>query len=367
LTPAAPACPDDAPDDTIVPISGRRLALPPGPIFHLQRAHEAEHEIGAFRAWAGYKDFGCDAATDGLVLFQHVLSFGPSEASGRTGIHCHLAHVHIVIPSSGRGVFSYDGVVTEAVPGMVIVQHGGTVHDQFAYSYAATSDEENRRTPMTVDPPSLSAPPQSFSFLEFFVPRTIADVEIVPPAQVTAQDQASAWDHPYHAPGGRFAVQAADSPAAAWRPLAGNPELQARDAATWEATGRLVATQILRAADAGAAEAPLDLDMPGEVGGIEVWLVVAGSIGLRRPDGAPERLETGDCLTCTAGAAGAPTAPSPDLRLLRFFVSSRAETLGERTSAEIARLEAMGPTIIRRREVRHDGDLRPVNALGQMS
>ena len=59
---------DSAPADTRVPTTGRRLALPPGPIFHLQRAAEAGHEIGAFRAWAGYKDFGCDAATDGLVL-----------------------------------------------------------------------------------------------------------------------------------------------------------------------------------------------------------------------------------------------------------------------------------------------------------
>jgi hypothetical protein len=357
---------DVSADHAFVPISGRRLALPPGPIFHLQRTHEAEHAIGAFRAWAGYKGFGCDAATDGLVLFQHVLSFSPSEVAGRTGIHCHLAHVHIVIPSSGRGAFSYDGVVTDAVPGMVIVQHGGTVHDQFAYSYAAASAEENRRTPMTVDPPPPRTPPQSFSFLEFFVPRTIADVELVPPGRVTAQDQASAWDHPYHAPGGHFSVQAADSPTAVWRPLAGHPELQARDAATWEATGRLVATQILRPADEGEAEgSPFDLDIPGEAGGIEVWLVVTGSVGLRRPDGAPVRLETGDCLTCSAGIAGAPSEPSPGLRLLRFFVSSRAEMLRERSPAEIARLEAMGPAIIRHREVRPKGDLRPVNVLSQ--
>ncbi|MEJ0065304.1 MAG: hypothetical protein WDM85_07510 [Caulobacteraceae bacterium] len=137
---------DAASIETIVPITGRRLALPPGPIFALQRAADADYELGAFRAWAGYKDLGCDGATDGLVLFQHVISFGPTEQSGRTGVHCHLAHVHIVIPTSGRGVFSYDGVTTEAVPGEVIVQHGGTVHDQFSYSYAAGSAEENKRT-----------------------------------------------------------------------------------------------------------------------------------------------------------------------------------------------------------------------------
>jgi hypothetical protein len=179
--------------DTRVPATGRALALKPGPIFHLQRADAATHEIGAFRAWAGYKDFGCEEATDGLVLLQHVLSFGPSEASGRTGIHCHLAHVHIVIPSSGAGAFSYDGVVTPAVPGTVIAQHGGTVHDQFAYSYAAASEAENRLTPMRVDPPPPDAPAQSFSFLELFVPAVIADVEIVPAGEVTAQDQATAW------------------------------------------------------------------------------------------------------------------------------------------------------------------------------
>jgi hypothetical protein len=359
--------PDDVtPPEAAVPTTGRSLALPPGPIFHLQRAADAVHEIGAFRAWAGYKDLGCDAATNGLILFQHVLSFGPSEVSGRTGIHCHLAHAHIVIPSSGSGVFSYDGVVTEAAPGQVIVQHGGTVHDQFRYSYAAASEAENRRTPMTIDPPAAGAPPQSFSFLELFVPRTIADVEIVAPGQVTPEDQASAWDHPYHAPGARFAIQQADDPAAAWRPVEGRPELQARDAATWEPTNRLVATQILRAAAEGPAEgAPLALAVPGETGGVEVFLVVGGAVDLRRPDGAPVRLEAGDCLTCSAGLAGAPADPSPDLRLLRFFVSARAETLSERSPEEIGRLEALGPRIIGRREVRPAGDGRPVNFLAQ--
>jgi hypothetical protein len=352
--------------DTPIPTSGRPLALKPGPIFHLQRADAAKHELGAFRAWAGYKDFGCDAATDGLVLFQHVLSFAPSEVSGRTGIHSHLAHVHIVIPSSGEGVFSYDGVVTPALPGTVINQHGGTVHDQFSYSYAAASPEENRLTPLRVDPTPPSAPPESFSFLELFVPSVIADVEIVPPGSVTPQDQATAWDHPYHAPSGRFSVQPADDPGAAWRPVEGHLEWQARDAGTWDASGRLVATHILRAAVAAPTEAaPVSLAIPGEAGGLEVFLVVAGAVSVRRPNGAPLRLEAGDCLTCTAGLAGAPSEPSPDVRLLRFFVSSRAEGLWQRSPAEIEQLEAMGPKIIRRREVRPEGDPRPVNCLRQ--
>ena len=346
--------------------SGRPLTLPPGPIFRLQRAAEAEHEVGAFRPWAGYKDYGCGAATDGLVLFQPMLSFGPSEVSGRTGVHVHLAHVHIVIPSSGRGVFSYDGVVTEALPGSVIVQHGGTVHDQFSYSYAAASAEENRRTPVSVDPAPPGAPPQSFSFLEFFVPRTVADVEFVAPAAVTPEIQATAWDHAYHAPGARYSLQGPDDPGAAWRPVEGLAAFQVRDAETWFPTNRLVATQILRAAAEGPATgAPVPLPIPGEVGGIEVFLVVKGEVGLRAPDGTPVTLAAGDCLTCTAGLAGAPEAPSVDLRLLRFYVSARAEALYERSPAEIARLEALGPALVRRREVRPEGDPRPVNFLSE--
>ncbi|CAN7641429.1 hypothetical protein LJR225_004993 [Phenylobacterium sp. LjRoot225] len=355
---------DLSPHDAAAAAAGRRLALPPGPIFHLQRAHEAEHEIGAFRAWAGYKDYGCDAATDGLVLFQHVLSFGPSETSGRTGIHCHLAHVHIVLPSSGHGAFSYDGVVTEALPGSVICQHGGTVHDQFVYSYAAASAEENRKTPVTIDPPIPGAPTQSFSFLEFFVPRTIADVELVAPGEVTPDDQATAWDHPYHAPGAGFALQGPDDPGAVWRPLLGLPELQVRDGETWTPTNRLVATQILRAAAEGPATGEaIGLEIPGETGGLEVYLVVQGAVGFAAPDGTPLELATGDCLTCTAGLAGAPKAPSADLRLLRFFVSSRAEELYERSREEIERLEALGPGLAQRREVRPEGDSRPINFL----
>jgi hypothetical protein len=353
---------DLSPLDDVVPITGRRLSLPPGPIFHLQRAADARHEIGAFRSWAGYKDLGSDAATDGQVLFQHVLSFGPTETSGRTGVHCHLAHVHIVIPTSGRGVFSYDGVVTEAVPGTVIVQHGGTVHDQFFYSHAAASEAETRATPLNVEPEPAEALLRSFGFLEFFVPRTIADVEIVPPRLVTDGDQASAWDHPYHAPGARYALQAPSDSEAAWRPVAGRPDLEVRDAATWEPTGRLVATWILRPST-GATGAPLAPAISGETGGLDVVFMVAGSAGFRRPDGTSYRLGSGDCLTCTGGLAGELLNPSHDMRLVRFFVSARAEALRERTAAEIDRLEAFGPRIITRREIRPPGDTRPVNML----
>jgi hypothetical protein len=354
---------DDAtPRDAPVPITGRRLALPEGEIFALKRAADADYELGAFRAWAGYKDLGSDAATDGLVLFQHVISFGPSEDSGRTGIHCHLAHVHIVIPTSGLGVFSYDGVVTNAVPGEVIVQHGGTVHDQFSYTYAAASAEQNKQTPISLEPLPEGAPPQSFGFLEFFVPRTIADVEIVAPADVTPDKQATAWDHPYHAVGASFAIQAADASTAVYHPVKGAPGLEARDCRTWEPSNELVATWIVRPSS-GASGHEQPLAIPGEVGGLKVLFVASGSATFRRGSGETIALGAGDCLTCNADLIGDPLAPSPDLRLVLFYVSARAEALLERTPAEIERLKALGPAIITRHVVRPAHDDHAVNYL----
>ena len=67
--------------DLIVPVSGRRLACPEGPIFHLKRAEQSAYELGEFRAWAGYKNFGADEATCDLVHFQHVLTFARLSAS----------------------------------------------------------------------------------------------------------------------------------------------------------------------------------------------------------------------------------------------------------------------------------------------
>jgi mannose-6-phosphate isomerase-like protein (cupin superfamily) len=354
---------DAAAIDAIVPITGRRLALPAGPIFNLQRAGDADYELGAFRAWAGYKDLGCDAATHGLVLFQQVISFGATEDSGRTGIHCHLAHVHIVIPTSGRGVFSYDGVTTEAVPGEVIVQHGGTVHDQFSYSYVDASPEETKRTPVSLEPASPDAPPQSFGFLELFVPRTIANVEIVPPAEVTADDQATAWDHPYHARGASYAMQAADAATAGFHPVAGGPGLEARDCRTWAPSAELVATWIVRPATGSAQGHDVSLSISGETGGLSVLFMASGSANFRRSDGDAVALRAGDCLTCSAGLVGDPVDPSPDMRLLVFYVSAKAEALQERTPAEIERLEAMGPAIVTRRLMRPAHDDRPVNFL----
>ena len=350
--------------EATVPITGRRLALPAGPIFHLQKAGEARYELGAFRPWAGYKDFGSDAATAGVVLFQHVLSFGPTEQGGRTGVHCHLAHAHIVIPTSGRALFSYDGVVTEAVPGSVIVQHGGTVHDQFRYSYVPATLEENSQTPLSVEPAPPGAPPRSFGFLELFVPATMAHVEIVPASAVTEADERTAWSHPYHAEGARFALQRAEDPDAAYRPVRGHPGLEARDGRTWQASGGLVATWIVRPASPASANAPpLALAISGEESGLEVLFMVQGSAKVLSEGGDEIMLEAGDCLTCSQGLVGDPFAASADMRLLRLLVSARAQQLRERSPAEIARLEAMGARIVTAREERPDGDLRPVNFL----
>lgn len=348
-----------------VGMTGRTLTLPAAPIFHLQRAGEADYEIGEFRAWAGYKNLGADTATHDLTHFQHVLSFAGTEAAGRTGIHCHLAHAHIVIPTSGRGVFSYDGVITEAVAGSVIVQHGGTVHDQFDFSYAASSEVENRRTPQAIEPPQAGSPMRSFGFLELFVPKTFANVEIVPPRQVTAADQRTAWAHPYHTPGAGFFLQEHDAPEAAYRPVAGRADLEARDAGTWVPTGRMVATWFIRPASAAVAAAvpPVHLAVAGERGGVEIYYAVDGWAEFGARDGATVRLETGDTLTCSPGLLGEMTACSADLRLIKFFIAARVESLRERNAEEIAQLEALGGRIITGSEVRPQGDSRPVNVL----
>lgn len=345
-----------------VPITGRALTLPPGPIFHLHRAADSDYEIGEFRAWAGYKNLGVDAVTDGLAHFQHVVSFGATKDAGRTGVHGHFAHVHVVIPTSGRGVFSYDGVTTEAVPGVVIHQHGGTIHDQFDYSYAGGSMAENKLTPQSLEPAAPGAPTQSFGFLELFVPLRFANVEIVSPDAVTEGDERSAWDHPYHAEGAGFSLQAAADPAAAYRPVVGRPDLEARDGGVWGPSGKLCAVWIVRAAQ-GAAGPPVPLEVAGEAGGLMLLYMVSGSANVVRDDGELVRLQAGDCLTASRALAGDPVDPSPDMSLLKVFISARAEALRERTQAEIEKLEALGPAIITRREIRPDGDARPVNAL----
>ncbi len=350
--------------DAIVPITGRRLILPDGPIFHLQRADQADYEIGAFRQWAGYKNLGSDEASGDLAHFQHVVSFAGTKTAGRTGVHVHLAHVHIVIPTSGRGVFSYDGVVTEAVPGAVIVQHGGTVHDQFEYSYAPASHEDTRRTAQSIEPTPAGAEPSSFGFLELFVPRIIADVEIIAPGAVTQADQRTAWDHPYRLAGARFSLQPAEAPGAAYRPVATRDDLEARDADTWAPTGGLVATWIIRPSlKAGSANVPISLGIPGEAGGIDILYMAGGSARLVRNDGEAVTLRAGDTLTCGQGMVGDPVDCSPDMRLLRFFIASKVQALRERTPDEIKRLEDLGARIISRREVRPENDTRPVNFL----
>jgi hypothetical protein len=192
----------------------------------------------------------------------------------------------------------------------------------------------------------------------------MAHVEIVQPAAVTEADQRTAWRHPYHAQGARFAVQRAEDPDAGYRPVRGHPGLEARDGRTWSASGGLVATWIIRPlSKASQGAPPIDLWLTGEHGGLDLLLMVSGSAKLERGDGQTIRLQTGDCLTCSQGLVGQPFDASPDMRLLHFYISAKAQQLRERTPQEIARLQAMGPEIITHREVRPDGDHRPVNFL----
>jgi hypothetical protein len=192
----------------------------------------------------------------------------------------------------------------------------------------------------------------------------MAHVEIVPPKAVTEAYQRTAWRHPYHAPGARFAIQRAEDPDAGYRPVRGYPGLEARDGQTWSASGELAATWIVRpVSKASEGAPPIDVAMPREEGGLDLLFVVSGSAKVERGDGQAVRLETGDCLTCSQGLVGQPFDASPDMRLLRFFISARAQQLRERTPEEIEAVQKLGPEIISRREVRPDGDPRPVNFL----
>ena len=141
-------------------------------------------------------------------------------------------------------------------------------------------------------------------------------------------------------------------------------DLEARDADTWSPTAGLVATWIIRPASvAPALDAPVSLRIPAEAGGVVILHMLAGSGILPRQDGQSVIMNAGDTLTHSAALFGDPIDYSPDMRLIRFFVSARASLLRERTPAEIQRLEGLGPAIITRREIRPREDPRPINFL----
>ncbi len=181
---------------------------------------------------------------------------------------------------------------------------------------------------------------------------------------MTPEDQATAWDHPYHAAGERFFLQTADDAEAVYRPVAGRTDIEARDAGTWSATGGLAATWFIRPVAAPSPAAPaVGLEIVGETGGVVVLYMVSGSAQVDKADGETITLAAGDALTYGQGQVGDPFDCTTDMRLIRFFVSAKTQALRERTPDEIRRLEALGPRIITRREVRPSGDRRPVNFL----
>ena len=138
--------------------------------------------------------------------------------------------------------------------------------------------------------------------------------------------------------------------------------MEARDCHTWEPTGELVATWIVRPA-AGATGREVSLDLPGEVAGLTLAFVATGSATLEAGDGESIVIGPGDAFTGFGTEIRLAGEPSPDLRLVLFKISKRAEALRERTPDEITRLEALGPAIVTRHVVRPAHDDRPVNFL----
>ena len=123
-----------------------------------------------------------------------------------------------------------------------------------------------------------------------------------------------------------------------------------------------VATWIVRAA-AGATGREVNLDLPGEVTGLTLVFVAAGSATVQGADSVAIVVGPGDAITGFGQEISLAAGPSPDLRLVLFRISDRAQALRERTPAEIERLKALGPAIITRRLVRPAHDDRPVNFL----
>ena len=198
------------------------------------------------------------------------------------------------------------------------------------------------------------------------MPRTIADVEIIPPAKVTQDDQRTAWRHPYHAAGANFQVQGAASDDATYGPVVGRPDLEARDGHTWRAADRRprIATWFIRPT-AGSSAPAVQLGIPGEEGGLDILYMVGGSARFARDDGEAFALDAGDTLIASQGRMGELQTCSSDMRLVRFFVAAKAQQLRERTAEEIERLEALGLRIITGRQLRPESDQRPVNVLSE--
>ena len=101
----------------------------------------------------------------------------------------------------------------------------------------------------------------------------------------------------------------------------------------------------------------------GETGGLDLLYMMSGSASFGRESGEEVVLNAGDVLTASQGLVGDPTGCSPNMRLVRFFIAGKAQRLRERTPEEILKVEALGARIITHREVRPDGDGRPINGL----
>ncbi len=164
------------------------------------------------------------------------------------------------------------------------------------------------------------------------MPRTIANVEIVPPADVTDDDQATGLGSiRTTAAGASYAMQAADAPTASYHPLASSPGLEARDCRTWEPSAELVATWIVRPATGAVQGHDVRLSIPGETGGLSILFMASGAATFEREGGEPVTLHAGDCLTCSAGLVRRPDpAVARTCGCWCFTSSARAEALQER-------------------------------------
>ena len=345
-----------------IPSTGKILTLPQDEICTVSRKAERKVEIGALRPWAAY-----DVVSQvGPILFQVVYAVSPQAPAGsterNTGLHIHDAVAHSVYALSGESTFTCDGVVVPYVAGGIINQLPGTVHEQRNATGSELSLDGSLHTPQAFSAALQGKLKQGpFVFGELFV-REPAHVDLIAPQNVQEPDSRTAWKHDYFAKGS-FRAQNAGDADAAHQPVAGHPGLEVRSAHMRAASGGIYESWVLRPASAESS-GKAEVSIPENERGLYINYVVKGSAQFLHKDGTLMSLQTGDCLTTSQGVAGLPQNLSADAEILRIFVSAaELETRRDRTPAERKALETLGAQIVLGKEVRPQGDARPVNYL----
>ena len=300
------------------------------------------------------------------------------EDTGPTDFHLHLppGGFQLVLVTSGCFAFDYDGRMSQAAPGTVMLQ-SAIVHRQLFYTWSGMETKKNLETPQSVVPDALTMG-YSGKFLEAFItdPTTFPNPTIVSKNIIDeAETSKIAWSHLSHdrPAGASFWYQDPYSLNALYRKISETKIISKRgvyirDLGIQHASGELVCGHIIATDPDGYSLLPKShkailSDCDFAKGEVVIFRIIRGAATISDNFGRMITMQAGDTITANPQSITLHEMQA-DTQILRLGLLDGIEKLRSWTPVQRDEIDKLGHRLIVQHETRNiDKIERPIGYL----